>query len=199
MITTEARVAFLRRIHLFHDLTDEDLAVVADVLQEQTFKAGETAIQQGSVADRLFIIYQGGVKVTQIEGKEERELATLVGGDYFGEEELLTKKKRAATVSATEKTDVFVLTLPAFLALLKRFPKLKTAFEVAIESRRLARKLRFEWLRPDEVIYFLARKHEVLLAQALSGPLIALAVPAFLLVYYFLTLSFFAILFGIAH
>jgi hypothetical protein len=193
VISTEARVAFLRRIHLFQDLTDEDLAVIADTLLEETLKAEEVAIKQGAVADRLFIIYQGGVRVTQIERKEKRDLAFLIGGDYFGEEELLTKQKRTATVTATEKTDVFVLTQVTFRALLKRYPKLKTALEVAVESRRLARRLHFDWLRQDEVIYFLARKHEILLAQALSGPLLAATVPIFLLVYFFLTLSFFAI------
>ncbi len=63
--------------------------------------------------------------------------------------------------------------------LLKQFPKLKAALDVGSDSRRLARKLHFKWLRPGEVIYFMARKHEVLLAQALSGPLLASAVPIF--------------------
>ncbi len=193
MITTEARVAFLRRIHLFHDLDDEGLAVIADKLQEDTLNMGSPVIVQGSEADRFFIIYRGAVRITQFHRKEERELAVLIGGDYFGEEELLTRRKRAATVTAIEKCEIFVLSRVDFHALLKQFPKLKTAFEVAVESRRLARTLHFNWLRPDEVIYFLARKHEVLLVQALSGPVVALSVPIFLLVYFIMTRSFFAI------
>jgi hypothetical protein len=78
-------------------------------------------------------------------------------------------------------------------ALLRRFPRLKAAFEVSYASRRLARQLQFEWLGPDEVIYFLARKHEVVLAQSLSAPIVALALPIFLLIHFFLSRSFFPI------
>ena len=77
------------------------------------------------------------------------------------------------------------------------FSKLKAAFEVSAASRRLARESNFNWVRPDEVVYFVARKHEVLLFQALTGPFVALAVPIFLIVF-FLTRAFFAI-FGAGH
>lgn len=193
MVSTEARVAFLRRIHLFHDLTDEDLAVIAGSLKEEVSQEGATVFVEGSDADRFFIVYQGRVRITQIRRKEERELAVFVGGDYFGEEALLDHRKRSATVGTTEKTYLFSLTHTQFNEIVKRFPKLKSAFEVSVASRRLARKVHFNWLWPDEVIYFVARKHEVVLAQALSGPFVALLVPVFLLVYFFLTRSFLAI------
>ncbi len=193
MILTDARAAFLRRIHLFRDLKDEDLAAIAGMFKEEVRKEGEIIFSQGDEADRFFIIYQGKVRITMIRRKEERELATLIGGDYFGEEALLSKRERSATVTAVEKTYLFSLTRVEFNAIIKQFSKLKAAFEVSVASRRLARELRFDWLRPDEVVYFVARKHEVLLFQALTGPLVALAVPILLIVYFFLTRAFFAI------
>jgi hypothetical protein len=193
VISTEARVAFLRRIHLFRDLKDDDLVVVAEKLKEEVREEGETIISQGVEADRFFIIYQGKVLITRIHRKEEQELATLISGDYFGEEEMLANRDRSATVTTAEKTSLYSLTRLEFNAILKRFPKLKPAFEVSVASRKLARELRFDWLRTEEVVYFVARKHEVLLFQALSGPFVALVVPIALFIYFVLTRAFFAI------
>jgi hypothetical protein len=193
-MSIEARAAFLRRIHLFHDLKDEDLAIIAGMLTEEDFAPEEHFFLQGEEPNRFFIIYQGTVQITQVLGKEVRDLAKLVGGDYFGEQALLGKRKHTATVVAVQKTSVFSLTAEQFHFLLKKYPRLKAALEVAAYSRKLAREMHFDWLRPDEVIYFMARKHEVLLAQALSGPLLASAVPIIFAVYFFITRSFFTIL-----
>ena len=193
MIATEARVAFLRRIHLFRDLKDEDLGVIAEKLKEEVRAEGETIISQGVEADHFFIIYQGSVRITRIYRKQEQELAILISGDYFGEEAMLSKRDRSATVAAVEKTSLFSLTRVEFNAILKTFSKLRPAFEVSVDSRKLARDVHFDWLRPDEVVYFVARKHEVVLFQALTGPFVALVVPISLFVYFLLTLAFFAI------
>ena len=193
MISIEARAAFLRRIHLFHDLVDENVAVIAGLLEEESFVEDEAVFRQGEEANRFFIIYQGGVHITQVLGKEERLLAELVAGDYFGEQALLTKHRHTATAIATQRTILFSLTADQFRLVLKQFPRLRAALDVANYSRRMARHLHFKWLRPGEVIYFLARKHEVLLAQALAGPILACAIPIFLVSYFFLTRSFLAI------
>jgi hypothetical protein len=196
VILNDARVAFLRRIHLFRNLNDEDLSIIAAMFKEEIGKEGDVIFSQGSDADRFYIIYQGKVSITRIHRKAEEELASLISGDYFGEEALLTKGKRSATVTAVEQTYLFSLGRTEFNAVIKQFPKLKAAFEVSVASRRLARGVRFNWVRPDEVIYFIARKHEVLLFQALTGPILALSVPIALFVYFFLTRSFFAIFGG---
>ena len=94
-MSIEARAAFLRRIHLFHDLKDEDLAVIAGMLTEETFVPEEHVFLQGEEANRFFIIYQGTVDITQVLGKEVRDLAQLVDGDYFGEEALLGRRKHS--------------------------------------------------------------------------------------------------------
>jgi len=193
VILTDARVAFLRRIHLFRDLNDEGLAVIAGMLKEETRKAGEVIYPQGSDADCFYILYQGKVGITRIHRKEDQELASFISGDYFGEEALLSKGKRSATVTTHESCYLFLLNRVEFKAVIKKYPKLKAAFEVSAASRKLARNMHFKWVRPDEVIYFIARKHELLLFQSLTGPGLALSVPILLIVYFFLTRAFFAI------
>jgi CRP-like cAMP-binding protein len=193
VISIEARAAFLRRIHLFHDISDEDLAVIAGLLKEETFVEDETIFRQGAEADRFYLIYQGAVQISQVLGKEQRALAQLVTGDYFGEQALMANHRHTSTVVATQRSYMFSLTADQFHLLTKKFPRLRAALEVASYSRNLARRLRFNWVRPGEVIYFLARKHEVVLFQSLSSVLLASALPIVLTIYFFLTRSFFAI------
>jgi len=173
VIPTAGRAAFLHRIHLFHGLKDEDVTAIAEKLEERIYEEGDAIFSQGSQADQFFIIYQGKVRITQtLRNDQKKELASLVGGDYFGEEALFVGRKRSATITAADKTFIFSLTRSEFNQLIKRFPRMKAAFEVSIESRRLARRRQFKWLRGDEVVYFLARKHYILLFDALAPPLI---------------------------
>ncbi len=189
MIPVMARVAFLRRIHLFHDLKEADVTSVAEKLVERGFEEGQAVFEQGAPADHFYIIYQGKVRITQMQRQGEQELAFLVGGDYFGEEALYANRKRSATVKALEKSLLFSLSRDEFNALIKHFPKMKAAFEVSIASRRLARQMHFGWTWSDEVIYFIARKHEVLLFRALSAPAFSLLVPLGLAAGFFATRS----------
>jgi hypothetical protein len=68
-----------------------------------------------------------------------------------------------------------------FSEVLKTYPSIKPNIEVSIASRKLARKIRFKWLRPDEVVYFLARKHTFFLLQGLIVPVMSLLIPTFLI------------------
>lgn len=148
------------------------MTAIAEKLEEVTYEEGAPIFSQGSQADKFFIIYQGNVKITRMQHNEPKELASLVGGDYFGEEALYVGRRRSATITAAEKTFIFSITREDFNQLIKRFPRMKAAFEVSIASRRLARQLQFKWLRKDEVVYFVARKHSILLIDALTLPLI---------------------------
>jgi hypothetical protein len=180
-------------MHLFHDLTDEDLATIAGDLQEEYRGPGDELLVQGEYVDTFYIIYRGSVRLTQSSHGRDQRLATFVDGDHFGEDELLSGRPGLGTTVVTDAATLFSLGRRQLRAFLKQYPKLKKALGVAIDSRRLARKLQFDWLGAAEVIYFLARKHEVVLGQSLSIPILALAVPVFLLIQFFLTRSFFMI------
>ena len=65
-----------------------------------------------------------------------------------------------------------------FEELIHQNPALRPSLEVTIRSRTLARQLQFKWLRPDEVVYFLARKHPVILYEAMGAPALLLLMGA---------------------
>jgi len=176
-IEASARIAFLKKIHLFHGLEDADFDVLAEELDELAFAKGGVIFAQDSKADSFYLIYNGSVKITRKQEKKEIQLALLVKNDYFGEMALVANRRRSATVIALADTTLLVLSRADFEKLYKRAPHIKSNLEIAVRSRVLARRLEFKWLRPDEVIYFLARKHPIVLWQKLILPALALLVP----------------------
>ena len=167
------RFSFLSRIHLFNGLTEEQVGAIAEVLTVETYPVGEEIIKQGAEGDRLYLIWAGKVKVSQA-GKE-KPLATLVDGDYFGEESMLVfHYRQPITVTALEETHLLVLNRENFQTITKQVPLLRTNISVTVNSHRMAQRINFKWLHENEVIYFAARKHPILLVEGLTGPILLL-------------------------
>lgn len=192
------RTLFLQKIHLFHDLKDEQLMQAGEKFSEVSYHAGQVILEQGVLADSFYLLYSGKVRVYRRRDGREEELATLVSGDYFGEMEIFGKRgPRSASISTLEPATVLRISSKDFSELLKTYPDIKPNIEIVIASRKLARTLRFKWLRDDEVVYFLARKHTFFLIQVLLLPVLALLFPIFLLSWGLLANSTAAISFGV--
>jgi CRP-like cAMP-binding protein len=178
------RAIFLRMIHLFHDLNDDQLLQVGARFTEESYDSGAVILEQGALADSFYFLYSGSVRVYRRHEGREQELAVLVSGDYFGEMEILGPRgARSASISALTPTLVLRISNQEFAEILKAFPTVKPNLEVAIASRKLARSVRFKWLRKDEVVYFLARKHTFFLVQALIPPALGLLFSIFLFIW----------------
>ena len=189
-IELSARIAFLNRIHLFHDLQEGELAAIAGKLKEASHAAGSVIFEQGKKPENFYLIYGGGVRITRKQDRKEIQLARLVKDDYFGEMGLIANRPRSGTAVALTDVSLLVLSREDFEQHYKHSPQLRLNFNLAIRSRQLARKLQFKWLRPDEVIYFLARKHPVVLYQRVIWPILALFVPFFFFYAWFAIASF---------
>lgn len=174
--------------------------MLAEELDEVPVAQGGVIFQQDSGADAFYLIYGGNVRIVRRVEKKEFVLATLVKNDYFGELALAMKRKRSATATAITDTTLLKLSRSDFEKLFKLAPQIKINLLLAVRSRQLARKLNFRWLRPDEVIYFLARKHSIALWRKLILPFVALALPAGLAAVWFsmIQLSIVAILSGLS-
>lgn len=163
-------LAFLKSIHLFRGLSDDEIAEVAGLLKEEIFPPEKVILEEGKAADKFYLIYSGKVGMARKGEKGQESLAIFVAGDYFGEMGAALRGPRSASVTAQETTRLLVLSRQNFENLLKKYPRLKTNTEIAISSRRLNRRLHFKWIRSDEVVYFVARKHPAFLLSALVLP-----------------------------
>ena len=175
MLDTLARIEFLRKLHLFRGLSDDQLRSVAENMQEQSFSKTDVVIVEGTSGDLLYLIFDGQVKVSRLIKDTPTLVTTLSKGDYFGEQSLLTSHSHNATVRAEAGSTLLTLSRNAFRDLLKKIPGLRENFIIMMDTRRLANRLKFPWLNAGEVIYFLARKHEILLFRAMVLPVIFFA------------------------
>ena len=90
-------VSALKNTPLFADVPEEALTKVATFATLESAVEGKTIIREGGYSNDFYIIEDGTVKVE----REGEHLADLGPGDVFGEQGLLEKQERSATVTAT--------------------------------------------------------------------------------------------------
>ena len=112
---TGAPVDVLRRVRLFADLDEDEIAEIARLFKERDFSQGEVVIREGTGGAAFYVIESGEVTVTI--GGDFR--ATLGPGDYFGEIALLDEGARIATCTAATDLHLYGLTLWEFKPLVE--------------------------------------------------------------------------------
>jgi CRP/FNR family cyclic AMP-dependent transcriptional regulator len=133
------RLQLLRRVWLFADLDDDELAHIAAVSRELSCRAGEILLNQGDTSGDLFSVIQGRLKVVSVASAGEEILLSVMGaGDVFGEIALLDQAPRSATVVAAETCRLLVVPQAAFRALLLQMPALALRL-LALMARRVRR------------------------------------------------------------
>ena len=114
MLTTIEKVLILKTVKIFTEVPDEILAEVASLLDEVELSPGETVFEKGDVANCLYIIVGGTVRVHD-GGYTIRHLGAR---DLFGELALLDAEPRSASITATDDTRLFRLDQDAFYELM---------------------------------------------------------------------------------
>lgn len=104
----------------FLKLPTKNIQQVLMSMEEIHVEKGNTIVQQGGEGDYYYIIKHGCCVVSRhpAEKAEEVRLATLVEGDGFGEEALISNSKRNATVTMQESGTLMRLKKDDFLNLL---------------------------------------------------------------------------------
>ncbi len=167
----EAYLGRLKPIYIFKGLTDEQIVAVAREMEKERHPADEVIFHEKDEGDSFYIINHGKVKVLrQGSGGRPKLLSTLSPGDFFGETALLYGRRRSATVQAATEVELLRLGKAGFDRLLHQFPQMRPNLLLSTESRELYRRVKFNWLQPNEVVYLIARKHRVLLYQSLFPP-----------------------------
>ena len=90
-------VSQLKTVDLFAEVPEEALAKIAPFTQVDEFAPGREVIKEGGFSNDFYVITEGTAKVE----REGEHLADLGPGDVFGEQALLEKQQRSATVTAT--------------------------------------------------------------------------------------------------
>lgn len=99
----------LRRIPFFSDLPDEALDAIAQRLQREHYHKDATIFLEDEPGDCMYIIESGQVKVVSEKGGQEKILAYLGPGNFFGEGAVLLGERRSATVRVVIDVHLLVL------------------------------------------------------------------------------------------
>jgi CRP/FNR family cyclic AMP-dependent transcriptional regulator len=126
----------LGRIPLFAQFRREDLTRLAKTLVSRKFSRGAVVVEEGKRAVGFFVIVKGSVEVVQGLGdSQERQLATLQAGDFFGELSLLDGYPCSASVRALEDSECLVLSRSDFLAELRQSPQMAVSMLPVLSAR----------------------------------------------------------------
>ena len=87
----------LKRFALFKDVDESALSKIAPYTMLVEFPEGKTIIQEGGFSNDFYAIDDGTARVE----RAGEEIATLGPGDVFGEQGLLEKQERSASVITT--------------------------------------------------------------------------------------------------
>ncbi len=89
----------MKQTALFQKLQNEVVTQLFHVMDEKTYKAGENVITQGEAGDYFYLIKQGQCEGSRTDNNMKATLAKLGPTNSFGEEALLTRSPRNATVT----------------------------------------------------------------------------------------------------
>jgi CRP/FNR family cyclic AMP-dependent transcriptional regulator len=100
------------------------------------FRKNEHVFAQGDVADTVFYIQKGKVKLTVLSDQgKEAVVAILEPGQFFGEGCLNGQKLRIATTTAMEDCLITAITKPAMIGALRDEPKFSELFMAFLLTR----------------------------------------------------------------
>jgi small-conductance mechanosensitive channel/CRP-like cAMP-binding protein len=153
------RMAALKGVSLFAEVTDKELRQLASHLRFAPFEAGDLISRQGAVANWLYILAEGEVEIWQdYDSAHPRMLGSLSSGSFFGEMGLMTGAPRTATVVATRYTECYRLDRPGFEAILTARPALAETISSVLAARLAENQRRSQ----DQDAPAAPQQHEVL-------------------------------------
>lgn len=115
-----ATLELLRSIPLFSALSREELGKIAELCESKSWESGEYIFREGEPGNRLFIIVEGGVRISrQIPGAGEEALAVLKRGALFGELAVLDKGERSTDAISHGGTTALTISRSEFEMLLE--------------------------------------------------------------------------------
>jgi CRP/FNR family cyclic AMP-dependent transcriptional regulator len=130
----------LKRVPLFSDLSEAELARFAEVTREREYPRNSVILFEDDPGDALYIVSSGQVKVVLI-GEDGREviLSVLGDGDFFGEMSLIDDEPRSAHVIAMKDSHLLVLRRDDFQQQLQQHPSVSlTLLRVLVQRLRRA-------------------------------------------------------------
>ena len=126
----------LSAVDIFAPLSNEETEKLAGGAVRHVFAPGELVIRAGDQGSSMFVVHNGRVQVQVSDGGQQRPVAVLNEGAFFGEMALFTGEPRTANVVALEETEVLEIGHDAMKHLFETNPDLAESISWTIAERR---------------------------------------------------------------
>ena|SRR3989339_92373 len=120
-------ISILKNIPLFSNINLSDLIKLSKFLHSRKYSQNEIVFLEKEPGAGLYIVKSGSVKIfiKSLDG-QERILAKLEKGCFFGEVALIDESPRSASVIALEETELLGFFRPDLMTLMDRDPRLSS-------------------------------------------------------------------------
>lgn len=109
----------LKKVPIFKNLDDTEIARVADVCRPEGFISGEYIFREGEHGNRLYLIVDGEVRISRnVPGSGEEALAVLKPGALFGEMAVFDRSERSTDAISNGGTSTLTISRADFEMLL---------------------------------------------------------------------------------
>jgi CRP-like cAMP-binding protein len=131
MRTRDLYLDHLAQVPLFSTCSRKDLQKLGRASDEIAVGAGKVLVQEGKPGHEFFLIEDGTAEVR----RNNRKVATLGKGDFFGELSLLDRSPRSATVVAQSDMTLVVLGQREFAGVIDEVPAMAHKLLAALAAR----------------------------------------------------------------
>lgn len=137
MLSEKERIALLKTVSIFSELTDEERSSVAGFTREERFRKRRVIVKEGDEGDKLYIIVSGRAVVTKKSLKDRDNVVMALGpGECFGEMALIDEQPRSATVKALEDVTLLSIGKVNFRDMIRSHPDVALSI-IKLFARRL--------------------------------------------------------------
>ena len=105
-----SQLNYMKKTALFHNSSDNFLIKVCMLMFKEKYEDKQTIVKEGEMGDKFYLIKKGKVLVY----KGSKLIREMEEGSCFGELALLVNEPRSATIEASGKVSLYVLTKQAF-------------------------------------------------------------------------------------
>jgi hypothetical protein len=103
------RVLFLKSTPLFKNVSSEKLLKLAEIACPVDYEPDEVISKQGDIAEHLYIVKTGSLKVLKQDGDKLVNVSVINVGETYGEIGLFNQAPRSASAVAIEKCSLLII------------------------------------------------------------------------------------------
>ena len=174
----EERVNFLQQVQIFNDLSDFEIAYIAERLKSESYAQNAQIFLEETTGDKMYIVVTGKVRITRMDDDNDvpTELAVIGTWDIFGQDALYTSQPRSATATAYTAVDLFYLDEEDFEWLLNNFPQVEPYLLAFARTHQFIQKYHIQWLGDGEYIHLITRRHPIRLIKETFGIVVGIGI-----------------------